>query len=57
MTLLIVTPTMIGVAMMNCAMIMAGMVNSQPSPPKGPLRERNRYTTRPTTTGGSPIPV
>ncbi len=56
-TLLIVTPTTSGVAMITCAMIIALIVNNQRRSPNGPLRERNRNTTRPTTTGGSPIPV
>ena len=38
-------------------MIIAVGVNSNPSTPSGPLRDRIRNTIRPTTTGGSPMKV
>ena len=52
-----VKPVTSGKAMMIWATIMALGVKSQLSTPKGPLRESIRYTKRPTTTGGRPMPV
>jgi hypothetical protein len=46
-----------GSAMITCAVIMPAGVKSQPRPPSGPLRDKNKYTTSPTTTGGKPMPV
>ena len=43
--------------MMIWASTMPRGVNSQPSPPSGPLRDSSKSTAKPTTTGGSPIPV
>ena len=43
--------------MMVWAVIIAAGVKSQSRSPNGPLRESKRYTARPTTTGGKPIPV
>ena len=42
------------VASMVCAITMAVGVKSSAREPKGPERERARYSTRPTTTGGKP---
>ena len=44
-----------GVIIIACAMIMAEVVYSKPSTPKGPERENRIYTINPTTTGGKPI--
>ncbi len=56
-TAVIVRPATSGKAMMVWAKTMALGVNSQCRLPIGPLRESNRYTANPTTTGGRPIPV
>ena len=45
---------MMGIARMVCAMIMAVGVKSSARDPRGPERERARYRTSPTTTGGNP---
>ncbi len=45
---------MIGMARMVCAITIAVGVNSSAKEPSGPERERARYSTRPTTTGGNP---
>ena len=45
---------MIGVARIVCAITMAVGVKSSERKPSGPERERARYSTRPTTTGGNP---
>ena len=37
--------------------IIAFVVNSQPQLPSQPLRERSKYTSSPTTTGGSAMPA
>src|SRR5258706_257652 len=46
---------MIGRISTVCAITIAEGVNRIPREPSGPARERRRYTTRPTTTGGSPM--
>src|ERR1041385_4540051 len=46
---------MMGVTIVTCARIIAVGVNNSPNTPSGPERERSRYTTKPTTTGGRPI--
>ena len=45
---------MIGIARMVCAITIAVGVKSSAREPRGPERERARYKTRPTTTGGNP---
>jgi len=46
---------MMGKISSACATIIAAGVNRMPNAPNGPARDSNRYTSRPTTTGGSPI--
>ena len=48
---------MTGAAMMTSAITIAPGVYMRPRSPRMPLRQRSRATTRPTTTGGSAIPV
>ena len=43
---------MMGVTITIWARIIAVGVNNNPNTLKGPERERSRYTTKPTTTGG-----
>ena len=50
-------PATMGRAMNTWAMIMACTVYMRCSPPSGPVRQRKRATMRPTTTGGTPMPV
>src|SRR3984893_13495221 len=45
---------MMGIARIVCAMTIAAGVKSSAREPRGPERERVRYRTRPTTTGGNP---
>jgi hypothetical protein len=45
---------MIGIARIVCAITMAVGVKSRAREPSGPERERAKYSTRPTTTGGNP---
>src|SRR5258708_27748731 len=45
---------MMGIARMVWAMTIAAGVKSSAREPRGPERERARYRTRPTTTGGKP---
>src|SRR6266436_67800 len=45
---------MMGIANIVCAMTIAAGVKSRAREPRGPERERARYSTRPTTTGGNP---
>ena len=54
-TACLASAAMIGRMSRVCAMTIAGGVNSSPYWPSGPARDSNRYTTSPTTTGGSPI--
>ena len=53
----IVTPMIKGKARIVCARIIACGVKSQPNSPSIPSRESSKNTTRPTTTGGKPMPV
>ena len=46
---------MIGKIRKNWASTMAVGENNSPRNPSGPSRDRNKYNTKPTTTGGSPI--
>src|SRR6266852_584509 len=45
---------MMVIANIVCAMTIAAGVKSRAREPRGPERERARYSTRPTTTGGNP---
>src|SRR5262245_57914707 len=53
----VVKPTTMGVAMRNCASAIPVFVYMRLNSPSGPLRTSRIQTTRPTTTGGIPIPV
>lgn len=52
-----VNETIMGIISIICAIIIAVGVYKIPNHPKGPDLEINKYTIRPTTTGGSPIIV